>query len=47
MHLAEGSVKRYLSNAVRRLEDRLGPLDPPSSHDDHVAVVRRAQDRSA
>lgn len=26
MGLAEGSVKRYLSNAVRRLEERLGPL---------------------
>lgn len=47
MQLAEGSVKRYLANAVRRLEDRLGPLDPPPSHDDHVVVVRPAPDRSA
>jgi RNA polymerase sigma factor (sigma-70 family) len=37
MGLAEGSVKRYLSNAVRRLEQRLGPVSPP--HDDAVVVA--------
>lgn len=35
MGLADGTVKRYLSNAVRRLEDRLGPIRPP----DDVEVV--------
>lgn len=28
MQVAEGTVKRYLSNALHRLEVRLGPLDP-------------------
>ena len=28
MGLAQGSVKRYLSNAIRKLEQRLGPVDP-------------------
>lgn len=27
LHLAEGTVKRYLSNALHRLHDRLGALD--------------------
>lgn len=30
MGLAEGTVKRYLSNALGRLERRLGPIDEPS-----------------
>ena len=46
MHLAEGTVKRYLANAVRRLEDRLGPLDPPPDQHEHLAMVRPHQDRS-
>jgi RNA polymerase sigma-70 factor (ECF subfamily) len=29
MGLADGTVKRYLSLAVTRLEALLGPLDPP------------------
>lgn len=28
MGLAEGSVKRYLSNAIHKLETRLGPVSP-------------------
>jgi len=47
MRLAEGSVKRYLANAVRRLEDRLGALDPPSDHEHHPVVVRTSQNRSS
>lgn len=35
--LADGSVKRYLSNAVRRLETHLGPL-PGTRTDDDVLV---------
>lgn len=33
MGLATGTVKRYLSNAVRKLEARLGPLDAPAESD--------------
>ena len=33
MGLGEGTVKRYLSLATRRLEDRLGPVAPPD-HDE-------------
>lgn len=29
LNLAEGTVKRYLSNATHKLETRLGPLAPP------------------
>ncbi len=29
MRLAEGTVKRYLSNALAKLEQHLGPVDPP------------------
>jgi RNA polymerase sigma factor (sigma-70 family) len=46
MHLAEGTVKRYLANAVRRLEDRLGPLDTPPDHDRDPVLVRPTSDRS-
>lgn len=45
MGLAEGSVKRYLSNGVRRLEQRLGPIDPPADSAAHLAVVHPARDR--
>ena len=44
MGLAEGSVKRYLSNAVRRLEQRLGPIDPPAATSD-IAVVTTTLER--
>jgi RNA polymerase sigma factor (sigma-70 family) len=46
MRLAEGSVKRYLANAVRRLEDRLGPLDTPSDQNRRTVLVHPTQDRS-
>ncbi len=46
MHLAEGSVKRYLANAVRRLEDRLGPLDPPPDEEQHPVALHTSQNRS-
>lgn len=46
MHLAEGSVKRYLANAVRRLEDRLGPLDPPRDPGHDPVIVHPVRDRS-
>lgn len=34
-----GTAKRYLSDALRRLEPVLGPLEPPTAQDD-VAPVR-------
>lgn len=37
MNLAEGTVKRYLSNALDKLQDRLGPLG--FDHDDGVPVA--------
>lgn len=37
MNLAEGTVKRYLSNALGKLQDRLGPLT--LDHDDAVPVT--------
>ena len=37
MGLAEGTVKRYLSNALGKLQDRLGPLS--FDHDDAVPVT--------
>ena len=40
MNLAEGTVKRYLSNALGKLQDRLGPL--AFDHDDAVPVTRAA-----
>lgn len=39
MQLADGTVKRYLSNALAKLEQHLGPIDPPA--DDGVDVVAR------
>ena len=33
MGLAEGSVKRYLANAMQRLERNLGPIDDPPRDD--------------
>lgn len=39
MGLADGSVKRYLSNAVHRLEQRLGPVQPPPPDVETNAVV--------
>ena len=41
MGLAQGTVKRYLSNAVHKLEARLGPM-PQLDADDGVAEVRPA-----
>lgn len=38
LSLAEGSVKRYLSDGVRHIQDLLGPVDLPEHHDD-VAVL--------
>jgi RNA polymerase sigma-70 factor (sigma-E family) len=38
MHLAPGTVKRYLSNAVHKLQTRLGPIDLPEV-DETVAVA--------
>ncbi|WP_260459169.1 sigma-70 family RNA polymerase sigma factor [Actinotalea ferrariae] len=40
MGLAEGSVKRYLSNAMRRLEQRLGPV---ATQDDGEVVTTTTQ----
>jgi RNA polymerase sigma-70 factor (sigma-E family) len=37
MGLAEGTVKRYLSNATSRLEQRLGPV--ATRTDEHVVVL--------
>lgn len=37
MNLAEGTVKRYLSNAIGKLQDRLGPFTV--DHDDAVPVT--------
>lgn len=39
MGLAEGSVKRYLSNAVHRLEQRLGPVQPAPPEVEHHPVI--------
>lgn len=44
MGLAEGSVKRYLSNALRRLEGRLGPIAVPAV-DEVVGVARPERSR--
>lgn len=38
LHLAPGTVKRYLSNAVHKLQTRLGPIDLPEV-EETVAVV--------
>ncbi|MCC2309494.1 sigma-70 family RNA polymerase sigma factor [Cellulomonas chengniuliangii] len=38
LSLAPGTVKRYLSDAVRRLEDRLGSM-PPDLHEEHDVVL--------
>ncbi len=42
MGLAGGTVKRYLSNAVHKLETHLGPM--PSLHNDEATVVALAPD---
>lgn len=42
MGLAEGSVKRYLSNAVHRLEQRLGPTGPPPPDVERNTVMTTA-----
>lgn len=39
MQVAEGTVKRYLSNALHRLESRLGPLDPLGPGDPTLLVT--------
>ena len=31
LHLAEGTVKRYPSNALHKLQSRIGPIDPGSA----------------
>lgn len=41
MGLAEGSVKRYLSNAVRRLEQRIGPVGPPPEVEHQPVMTTR------
>ncbi|QTE30941.1 sigma-70 family RNA polymerase sigma factor [Pengzhenrongella sicca] len=41
MHLAEGTVKRYLSNAVHKLETTLGPMRELHPLDDEMVVVDR------
>lgn len=44
MGLAEGTVKRYLSDAVRKLEPLLGPLPPDDdAHTVAVTPVRRSR----
>ena len=45
MGLAEGSVKRYLSNATRRLEQRLGPVRAVT--DDTTVVLTTTVRRAA
>ena len=47
MQLAPGTVKRYLSNAVHKLETRLGPM--PSLHvpDDDDVVAAGLSTRAA
>lgn len=42
MGLAQGTVKRYLSDALGRLEQRLGPM-PVDDHHDDVVPVRRTE----
>lgn len=42
MGLAEGTVKRYLSNATRRLQERLGPVAEPPDGDVTVVATPRA-----
>ena len=39
MNLAEGSVKRYLSNAVRKLEQQMGPVRAPDDTEAHTLVL--------
>lgn len=43
LRLADGTVKRYLSNAVRKLEVRLGPVP---THDTEDVLVTSAHDPS-
>ncbi len=43
MRVADGTVKRYLSNALSKLEASLGPLDPPEDGVDVVPVNHRPQ----
>ena len=40
MGLSQGTVKRYLSNATGRLEQRLGPV--ATRTDEHVVVLAPA-----
>jgi len=40
MGLAQGTVKRYLANAVRRLEQRLGPVAARPPAEDVVLMTR-------
>ena len=44
MGLSQGTVKRYLSNATGRLEQRLGPVTPRT--DDDVVVLTRTTQRA-
>lgn len=41
MGLATGTIKRYLSNAINKLEQRLGPVAPPSTDTHSVPVTTR------
>ena len=41
MRLADGTVKRYLSNAMHKLEDLLGPIRP--AHTDSIDVLPTAE----
>ena len=47
MGLSAGTVKRYLSNAVHKLEDRLGPMPQLDlAATDEVAVITTARTRT-
>jgi RNA polymerase sigma factor (sigma-70 family) len=46
MGISQGSIKRYLSNAIGKLEQRLGPMPSLRSTPDTVAVATRRGGRS-
>ncbi len=47
MQVAEGTVKRYLSNALHRLEARLGTLDPLDGDERSLLVAREPRRTAA
>jgi RNA polymerase sigma-70 factor (ECF subfamily) len=47
LHLADGTVKRYLSNAVGKLELRLGPVPTHDPDDVLVTSVKHPTSRAA